>query len=429
MEDEIMSETSSNYSTIASKFADLEDAEPDQQILNSMLKTAELINAQMPKGLVAGIDSSDNLLLNIPEHPGAAIAGYSFSLVISEPDGSIKYLRERMAEKDSLDYTEPLEIALVYSLPYPENRRLLRISEYQLRVLLYTPSTISPYDFNFPTPEYKVRLVAARHRETTERHAIRTALFQSQVPISLFLKDGRHSSQNVSARFSDYLGRKAVERGVRFVGVVKSGTVLWSILYPYHKLLYKSIKKPYWAIISPSLILQAYVTNQPEAKTLRLGAQENQSLGGVGGAWILYGNSPKNFFILEFNVYDLEEYKPLVEIGEPLEIYNYRKYGWKKTFVASEYDSDFIGTQTRISNKDTEKLIAPAVNEIHYLAQASRTSRGYPIVLADAHKRCKITGDRKKRENLRLIGELQKLGYSPVDFDTWSEDPHKIFEI
>ena len=270
--------------------------------------------------------------------------------------------------------------------------------------------------------------MAARHRETTERKAVRTSLFHSELEFRLLLKDGRHSSQNVSTRYSDDIGRRAVEQNVRYVGVVKQGTLLWSILYPYHKALFGVRKSAYWTLISPSIILQAYSSNQADSKTIRLGAQENQSLGGIGGAWVLYGNSPRNFYVLEFNVYDLAEFHPLVESGEPLEHYNRRIRGWQKTYVANMEDDGFIGTQTLITDEDIGNLINPTVGEIHHLANASFISSGYPIVLADAHNRCKITGDRKDRLNAELITELQRQGYHPVDFETWREDPHKIFE-
>lgn len=424
-----MSETNGNVSVITSKLAELQDRPPDTTILAEMLNSSELVTAKRPDGLTGGIDSSDNLLLNIPDHPGAAIAGYSFSLVISDAEGRLHFVQERMAEKGSQEYSEPLEIALVYSSPLPEEQRKLHIADYQLRNLINTPSVRSPYDFGPSTPpEFKVRFVAARHRETIERRAVRTSLFHSELEFRLLLKDGRHSSQNVSTRYSDDIGRRAIEQNVRYVGVVKQGTLLWSILYPYHKALFGVRKSAYWTLISPSIILQAYTSNQADSKTIRLGAQENQSLGGIGGAWVLYGNSPRNFYVLEFNVYDLAEFRPLVESGEPLEHYNRRIRGWQKTYVANIENDGFIGTQTLISDKDIESLINPTVGEIHHLANASFISPGYPIVLADAHNRCKITGDRKDRLNAELITELQKQGYHPVDFETWSEDPHKIFE-
>src|SRR5687768_17112920 len=105
-----MSSTSGNISSIATKLADLERLPPDETILKNMLNTSEFVTTRQPQGLVGGIDSSDNLLLNIPEHPGAAIAGYSFSLVISDPDGRLRFVQERMAEKAPQEYSEPLEI-------------------------------------------------------------------------------------------------------------------------------------------------------------------------------------------------------------------------------------------------------------------------------------------------------------------------------
>jgi hypothetical protein len=426
-----MSETQGNISVIASKLAELENRPPDESILKVMLDKSALSLTCQPRGLVGGIDSSDNLLLNIPDHPGAAIAGYSFSLVISDPDGRLRFAQERMAEKAPQEFSEPLEIALIYSSPAPDNKLKLHIADYQLRTLINTPSSRSPYDYaEDNVPEYKVRLVAARHRETTERRAVKTSLFHSELEFSLLLKDGRHSSQNVSTRFTDNIGRKAVEQNVRYVGVVKQGTLLWSLLYPYHRALFEAQKSAYWAIISPTLIYQAYNSNQADSKTIHLGAQENQSLGGIGGAWVIYGNGPRSFYILEFNVYDLAEFRPLVESGIPLERFNQSKRKWDKTYVVQKdrVSGDYFGTQTLIRDEDIEKLIVPTVGEINYLAGASLTSPGYPIVLADAHNRCKITGDRKDRLNAELIIELQKQGLHPVDFETWNEDPHKIFE-
>jgi hypothetical protein len=423
-----MYEPDHNISVVTKKLAELKERPPDETILGEMIGSSELVSIKHPDGLAGGIDSSDNLLLNIPDHPGAAVAGYSFSLVISESDGQVRYVQERMAEREDVEYIEPLEIALVYSSPLPSEKRVLHIADYQLRVLINTPSSRSPYDFEETLPEFKIRLVAARYRETIERRAVRTSFFQPELPFQLLLKDGRHSSQNVSTRYTDDVGRRAVERGVRYVGVVKQGTLLWSLLYPYHRAIVKARNTPYWTLIPPALILRAYSTNQVEPKTIRLGAQENQSLGGIGGAWVLYGNGPRCFYILEFNVYDLAEYRPLVEKGMPLEIYNHQVHGWGKTFVVKEQNDNYIGTQTCVTEEDIEKLIAPTVGEIDYLAQACFISPGYPIVLADAHNRCKITRDRKDQINAQLINELQRQGYHPVDFETWSEDPHKIYE-
>ncbi len=423
-----MNTQDNNLLVIASKLSELQEREPEYEYLDELLHAAELVSAKAPEGLVGGIDSSDNLLLNIPDHPGAAIAGYSFSLVISDPDGNQKFVQQRLAEKEAADYVEPLEIALVYSSPLPHTRRLLHIADYQLRVLINTPGSRSPYDFEDIPPEFKIRLVAARHRETTERRAVRTSLFQSELEYKLLLKDGRHSSQNVSPRFTDDVGRRAVERGVRYVGVIKQGTLLWSTLFPYHRAIYARRGGAYWAIIPPGLILEAYGSSQADSKTLRLGAKENQSLGGIGGAWIIYGNSPRNFYVLEFNVYDLARFRHLVYSGIPLDHYVQSQLQWPRAYVAEQIDGHFIGTQLLVNTRDIEELIAPTISEIHHLTQATYLSPGYPIVLADAHNRCKITGDRKDRLNAELIAQLQRQGYHPVDFETWTEDPHKIFE-
>jgi hypothetical protein len=424
-----------NLEAIATQIAQLEDRPLDMAYLDTLLKSVTSVEEAEPRGYIGGIDSSDNLLLNIPEHPGAAVAGYSFALIIANPSGQILFERKRLSEQENDDYLEELEIATVYNVPGREQQRSLRMAEYQLRSMLPMPRTRSPYHFDELMPELKVRLMAARQRELTERRALMTALFQRELVagvsrLSLLLKDGRLSAQNVQPAFMDEVGRSAVERGVRLVGVVKQGTTLWSLLYPYHKAIFSAKNGPYWTLVPPPMILEAYQQEQVEPKTIRLGAQENRSLGGIGGAWIIYGNSPRSFYILEFNLYDLAAYRPLVRNSMPLELHSRREHGWNKgTFVVEETaEKEYRGTQTTVIAEDCEQLIAPTVNEIHYLAKLSLQARNYPLVLADAHNRCKITQDRKKRINRELMVALQRMGFHAVDFETWNEDPHKIFE-
>jgi hypothetical protein len=426
---------SNNISVVAERLAELETQDPDLNILEEFIQGLQVVNSQSPRGYIGGIDSSDNLLLNIPQHPGAAIAGYSFSLVVTNPDGDKLFQRKRLAEFEDMDSLEELEIALVYNVPGRQAQRKLRIAEYQLRTLLPLPRTASPYRVEEKLPELKVRLLAARQREMTERQAIMTALHQREIisgvsRMDLLLKDGRLSSQNVQPRFMDEVGRTAVERGVRLLGVIKQGSSLWSQAYPYHRELYRINQGPYWAIVPPRLLWDTYDQEQYEPKTLMLGSQENRSLGGIGGLWVMYGSTAKSFHILEFNVYDLERYRPLVENSTPLSLYNSHIRGWSKgTFVVEMFrENEFRGTQLDVSDKDFSELIAPTVNELHYLTENSR-SLGYPSVLADAHYECKITSERKSRLNNELIARMSQLGFDTAEFDTWSADPHKMFEL
>ena len=80
--------------------------------------------------------------------------------------------------------------------------------------------------------------------------------------------------------------------------------------------------------------------------------------------------------------------------------------------------------RARLIEKYAEKRARlKAEGDYQALSRLPRNSN--PIRL---HNRCKITRDRKDRLNAQLISELQRQGYHPVDFETWSEDPHKIFE-
>ena len=362
------------------------------------------------------------------------MAGYSFTLVISASDGDVQFEQKRMADRFTDDTFEDLEIAVVYNIPLPEFQRRQYLSDYQARPFIQLPSTRSPYNLAEQLPEYKVRLAAARYRETTERKAVRTALFQSRTSFDLLLKDGRLSSQNVSPRYTEDIGRRAVERGVRYVGVVKKGTSLWAALHPYHRELFKHHQDSYWAWISPEIITRTYCRTQADVKTLHLGGRENLCLGGIGGAWIIYGNSPNTFYILEFNLYNLARYRPLVMLGNqwtgtPAEEFNQQTLGWHATYVAEKDENgEYSGTQTQLTDQDFETLIIPTVREIDYLARVSPRSVGYPLPLADAHIRCKIDRERKDRFNERLKVELMQYGFRPREFETWNDDPHKIFE-
>ncbi|MEM6379208.1 MAG: hypothetical protein AAF705_13425, partial [Bacteroidota bacterium] len=347
---------SSNLNTISKQIAELENRPLNPQIVDEINSTLCPVQEEKPSGYIGGIDSSDNLLLNIPDHPGAAIAGYSFSLVISNAEGSKLLERKQLSESPSDDFIEDLQIELVHNVPLKDHQRLARISDYQFRSITPMPRMASPYNFDEIMPELKVRLMAARNRELTERQAIMNALYQPElvsddIRMNLLLKDGRLSSQNVQPGFMDEIGRSAVEQGVRLVGFVKMGTLLWSSLYPYHSEIYKNLNRPYWSLIPPSTIIDAYAHGQYETKTLRLGASENRSLGGIGGAWVMYGNGPRSLYLLEFNVYDLQAYKHLVIEGTPIEAFNKKTKNWSKgTFVVDiKRDSSLVGTQNEIS--------------------------------------------------------------------------------
>ena len=430
----MMNDPFSNLTVLARNFGALRNTPPDASILRAMLSLSATVTPRAPERLVAGIDSSDNLLLSIPDYPGAAVAGYSYTLVISSQDGNLLYEQKRMADLYPDDTFEDLEIAVVYNIPLPEFQRRQYVSDYQVRPFIHIPSTRSPYNQVDQMPEYKLRLAAARYRETTERRAVRTSLFQSKANFGLLLKDGRLSSQNVSPRFTEDIGRRSVERGIRYVGVVKKGTSLWAALYPYHSELFKQHQKSYWAWIPPEIIMRVYGGSQAEVKTLRLGGRENLCLGGVGGAWIIYGNRPDTFFILEFNVYDMSRYRPLTQtgssyVGMPLEAFNQQTLGWSATYNTNKNDQgEYYGTQTQVSQQDFDTLIIPTVQEIDHLAHVSQRSFGYPLPLADAHNRCKINRERKDRFNERLKVQLQEYGFMPREFETWIDDPHKLME-
>ena len=223
-----------NIRIVAQHLRDGRESPVDDGILQWMLARSETIHAVEPPFDVAGIDSSDNLLLRIPGQPGAGVAGYSFGLSVCGPDGRERAWQDRSVERESEGVTEELEIALVYNIPTRQERLLLSMADYQFRSLTTVAGGKSPYEDQENPPEFKLRLAAARSREITERRAIRTFLNQQRIKAPLFLKDGRLSSQNCSTRYMDDLGRLAVRRGVRLVGVVKQGTRLWDELYPYH---------------------------------------------------------------------------------------------------------------------------------------------------------------------------------------------------
>ncbi len=422
-----------NVHTIALRMRDGRESPVEQGILKWMLERSSTVQAVQPHFNIGGIDSSDNLLLRIPGQPGAGIAGYSFGLSICDPDGTELAWQDRSVEREHEGAPENLEIGLVYNIPTRQARRLISMADYQFRSIATVAGGKSPYEDQDNPPEFKLRLAAARSREISERRAVRTFLNQHRVCAPVFLKDGRLSSQNCSTRYMDSLGRLAVRRGVRLVGVVKQGTRLWDELYPYHLELSRHYEgEAYWAQLSHKLIWDVYAfPDQPTPKTIHLGAREDQSLGGIGGLWVLYSPSPRTFYIVEFNVYDLAEYRPLVENHLPLELHNCQRFGWEYTYVVrqNEETGDYQGTQMAAMPEDFEDLVIPTIQNLHHMATVTRVTFNYPVVLADAHNRCKITQERKDRKNTELVAELTQLGFSPVDFEQWSEDPHKLFEM
>jgi hypothetical protein len=413
-----------NVRIIAQRMSEGRKAPPDEGILRYMRERSHIIQPAESRSNVAGIDSSDNLLMQIPGQPGAGVAGYSFGLSVCGPDGSERAHQYRSVERRDESVVEDLEITLVYNMPTRDQKRLLGMADYQFRSLTTVAGGKSPYEDQDNPPEFKLRLAAARLREITERRSIRIFLNQGRVSAPLFLKDGRLSAQSCSTRYMDDLGRLAVRRGVRMVGVVKQGTRLWDELYPYHMALsLHHQKSAYWAELSPQIIWDVYAfPDQWTPKTIHLG--------GIGGLWVMYSPGPTTFYIIEFNVYDMAEYRPLVDTHEPLEDYNRRHSGWNHTYVvrrSPEFD-EMQGTQMQARDEDFEELVIPILQHIHHLATLTRVSPSYPVVLADAHNLCKITSERKDRKNAELIAQLTQMGFHPVDFETWDADPHKIFE-
>lgn len=419
-----------NVQALANRLTRVQDKIADKPSVEYMRQRMHAVDRTELTTPIAGIDSSDNILLQIPDLPGAGVAGYSFSLVVSEPDGAEHMWREASVERSNDPYNhEDLLIEILYELPTPEEWRIQSIADYQWRTLMSAPTGRVPYLDDHPM--FKLRLAAARARDLTEKRATRIFLNQDTARVNTLLRDGRLSSQNCSTRYTDDLARLFVRRGIHWVGVIKQGSLLWTVLYPYHQELSRlNGRQPYWAEIAPELIWATYANSQQtQPKTLLLGAHESQALGGVGGLWVLYSPSPATYYILEFNVYDMEAFRPLVDSGVPLQMVRAPENAGSPLYVVrQDTEGQYQGSQLRVTPRDLEDLVAPVVSEIHHYATVTSVSPNYPIALADAHNRCKITRERKERRNRDLIQALIERGYHPVDFAEFTDDPHKLFE-
>lgn len=417
-----------NIDLVADRIVEAQNQPLDTQALDYMRQRVYSVDQIEPSIPIAAIDSSDNILLQVPDLPGAGVAGYSFYLVVEDPSGKLRNARARTVEVSSDTFhQEELLIEILYELPTPKEQHLLSIADYQWRTLMSAPTGQVPYLENPPT--FKLRLAAARARDLTEKRATRIFLNQDTVQVKTLLRDGRLSSQNCSTRYTDDLARLFVRRGIHWVGFIKQGSLLWNTLHPYHLELSKLCRgEPYWAQIAPQLIWATYAQNdQWEPKTILLGAHESKSLGGVGGLWILYSPGPSIHYVLEFNVYDMEAFRPLVESGAPL--VDFHADSHRTLYVVRKgREETYEGTLTRATSLDFEQLVAPTVAEIHHYATLSHLSLNYPLPLADAHNRCKITTERKKRKNAELIQKFVQRGIHLVSFAEFSEDPHKLFE-
>ena len=267
------------------------------------------------------------------------------------------------------------------------------------------------------------RLVAAAEREIEDYNNIRLLLCSIYAhPELLFMKDGRLNAQAFPGpRAYDQLYRRMAARFIPGVGMAKSGKAL-DVVRPYARAIRKQVgDRPFAIPIFKAHLDMAYQgprSNPHLRKTLRHGSS-SQALGGVGAVRFALSVSGDELCLVEFNLYDLEHFRPLVISGHTLEQWAQETYGSEKRAI---YSWDILRF---VTERDWEQLFVPTLEQIVYAAYTDTEIGLYPRALANVHNRVKLRRADLESTRRRIIVELGWQGVSPDMIPVTMEDPHK----
>jgi len=186
------------------------------------------------------------------------------------------------------------------------------------------------------TCEFKLRLVAAPLKPCKERPGVgqlELLLFHSGFSL-LHHKDGPALARKTCPLDTPLtFWKKSSWTNVRYVGVVKQGTLLWSILYPISlRHLFGSEMQHIGLWYHPDLSRKLYNSNQIDSKTIRLSPRKSILIG-IG---IIYGNGPCNFYEIEFKrLWLLTEVSAFGRVNCLL-MTSTSKRSWNRTYVAKK---------------------------------------------------------------------------------------------
>ena len=356
-----------------------------------------------------GLDSSDQDVLCFDSVSG--IVAYRNGIVMVDDQNEVTHHSISEIQVVSVLPTLPIEPGLRLNLAIEQLRRL-RTG--------YRPS-YSPLEK--PWPLMRPRLVGAVEREIGDYG--NTRLFLDSVyarPGLVFMKDGRLNSQHFPGpRAYDLLYRRMAARLIRGIGIAKSGKVL-EVVRPYARAIRKQVGySPFAILISKEHLEAAHPGPRSKPglrKTLRHGSS-GQALGGVGAVRFALSISGEELCLVEFNLYDLENFRPLIALGHTLEQWAQGIFGQEKRTIHSWDIFDFV------TDRDWEQLLMPILEEIVYTAYTETEIGLYPRALANVHNRVKLRYADLEAIRRSLIVELGRERITPEMVPVTLENDHK----
>jgi len=356
-----------------------------------------------------GLDSSDQDVLCFDSVSG--IVAYRNGIVVVDGQNEVTHYSISEIHVLSVLPTLPTESGLRLKLATDQIRRLKTG---------YRPNYSS---LEKPWPLMRPRLVGAAEREIEDYGNIDLFLCSVHArPGLLFMKDGRLDAQAFpGARAYDQLYRLMAARFVRGIGIAKSAKVL-EVVRPYARAIRQQVGDcPFAFPILREHLEIAYPGPRSRPglrKTLRHGSS-GQALGGVGVVRFALSISGEELCLVEFNLYDLEYFRPLIVSGYTLEQWAQEIFGPEKRAIHSW---DILGF---VTERDWEQLFVPTLEEIVYAAYTDTEIGLYPRALANVHNRVKLHQADLEATRRRLIVELGWQGISPDMIPITLEDPHK----
>jgi len=354
------------------------------------------------------LDSSDQSVLTFDSITG--VAAYRSGLVQVNPDN----VAVRRAIGD-------VRTVVVHPKAPDEPRLRLKLAREQLQRLRtgYRPFYSSLKNSPALIPP---RLIAAGERVIEDYRSIHLFLNSVYVPeTGLFMLDGRLNAQAFPGpQAIDLLFRLMTMRGVRGVGVAKSGLLL-DVVRPLARAIRRRVGwRPFCFPILREHLLDAYrgqqVTSSP--KTLRHGSS-SQALGGVGAVRFALSICADHLCLVEFNLYDLQHCRQLVCTGTRLE-------EWAKGALGSQRRAIYSWhLLPLVTDRDWEALFIPTLEELVYCSYTDTEIGLCPRALADVHNHVKLRFKDLEMERRRWIVELGRRGVPPEWIPIEPEDPHK----
>jgi hypothetical protein len=367
------------------------------------------LGAKPPEIGSVGLDSSDQDILCFD-----AVSG-----IVAYRNGIVMVDRQNTGTHCSI--SEIVLVSVLPTLPRESGLRLKLAMEQLRRFKVSYRPAYSP--LQKPWPLMRPRLIGAAEREVEDYNNTRLFLCSAYArPGLLFMRDGRLNAQSFpGARAYDLLYRHMTSRFVRSIGIAKSGNVL-DVVRPYARVIRKRVDdSPFAFPVFKEHLEAAHPGPRSNAglrKTLRHGSS-GQALGGVGAVRFALSVSGDELCLIEFNLYDLEHFHPLVISGHTLEQWAQEIYGPDKRAI---YSWDILPFVTA---RDFEQLIVPTLEEVVYAAYTDTEIGLYPRALANVHDRVKLRRPDVESSRRQVIVDLGWQGVPPEMIPEFLADPHK----